>query len=138
MNPNFHYHPGDPGPAAAGRGPARLARLAADIAAGSGELYSTMPPIICCCGPAYGVPATYVRVTLLAFLIDMGVHNGGGSLSVSNALYFLLLVGVALVLDDPVAVDVTVALCLIAYSGLASMKPISSRRRPGVSGALPK
>jgi anti-anti-sigma regulatory factor len=67
----------------------------------------------------YGVPATYVCVALLTVLIALGVHNGSGSLSVSNALYFLLLVGVALVLDDPVAVDVTVVLCLIAYSGLA-------------------
>lgn len=67
----------------------------------------------------YGVPATYVCVALLALLIARGVHNGGGSLSVSNALYFLLLVGVALVLDDPLAVDVTVAFCLIAYCGLA-------------------
>jgi anti-anti-sigma regulatory factor len=67
----------------------------------------------------YGVPATYVCVALLTILIALGIHNGGGSLSASNALYFLLLVGVALVLDDPLAVDVTVALCLIAYSGLA-------------------
>jgi anti-anti-sigma regulatory factor len=67
----------------------------------------------------YGVPATYVCVALLAFLMALGIHNGGGSLSVSSALYFLLLVGVALVLDDPVAVDVTVVICLLAYSGLA-------------------
>ncbi len=67
----------------------------------------------------YGVPATYVCVALLAFLMALGAHNGGGSLSVSSALYFLLLVGVALVLDDPVAVDVTMVICLLSYGGLA-------------------
>ena len=67
----------------------------------------------------YGVPATYACVALLVVLIALGIHNGGGSLSAANALYFLLLVGVALVLDDPLAVDVTVALCIAAYSTLA-------------------
>lgn len=67
----------------------------------------------------YGVPATYVCVALLVVLLALGIHNGGGSLSAANALYFLLLVGVALVLDDPMAVDVTVALCIAAYGTLA-------------------
>jgi anti-anti-sigma regulatory factor len=67
----------------------------------------------------YGVPATYICVALLVLLIALGVHNGGGSLSATNALYFLLLVGVALVLDDQIAVDATVALCIAAYSTLA-------------------
>ena len=67
----------------------------------------------------YGVPATYVCVALLSLLIALGLHNGGGSLTASSALYFLLLVGVALVLDDPRAVDVTALLCLMGYLGLA-------------------
>src|SRR5262249_22122882 len=46
----------------------------------------------------YGVPATYVCVALLVVLIALGIHNGGGSLSATNGLYFLLVVGVALVL----------------------------------------
>src|SRR5262249_5700355 len=67
----------------------------------------------------YGVPATYVCVALLAALIALGIHNGGGSLSASNALYFLLLIGGAMVLDSPLAIDVTAALCLASYAGLA-------------------
>jgi anti-anti-sigma regulatory factor len=67
----------------------------------------------------YGVPATYVCVALLVVLIALGVHNGGGSLSATNALYFLVLIGVALVLGEPMAVDVTVALCIAAYATLA-------------------
>src|SRR4051812_7769702 len=67
----------------------------------------------------YGVPATYICVVLLSILIGLGIHNGGGVLSAASALYFLLLVGVALVLDDPRAIDFTVLFCLISYLGVA-------------------
>lgn len=67
----------------------------------------------------YGVPATYVCMVLLVALISAGVHNGGGFLLANNALYFLLLVAVGLVLDEPRAIDATLAACLIGYGTVA-------------------
>jgi anti-anti-sigma regulatory factor len=84
----------------------------------------------------YGIPATYGCVVLLAVFIALGVHNGGGAMAVTNALYFPLLVGVALVLDDPLAIDVTVAVCLLCYLGLAlyeaSVAPPAARAFQGL------
>jgi anti-anti-sigma regulatory factor len=67
----------------------------------------------------YGVPATYVCVVLLVVLISAGVHNGGGFLLANSALYFLLLVAVGLVLDEPRAIDATLVACLIGYGSVA-------------------
>jgi len=67
----------------------------------------------------YGVPATYVCVVLLVMLISAGVHNGGGFLLANSALYFLLLVAVGLVLDEPRAIDATLVACLIGYGSVA-------------------
>jgi anti-anti-sigma regulatory factor len=67
----------------------------------------------------YGVLGTYVCVIVLVGLISAGIHNGGGFLLANSALYFLLLVAVGLVLDEPRAIDATLAACLIGYGGLA-------------------
>ncbi len=67
----------------------------------------------------YGVPATYVCVVVLVVLISAGVHNGGGFLLANSALYFLLLVAVGLVLDQPRAVDAALVACLIGYGAVA-------------------
>lgn len=67
----------------------------------------------------YGVPATYGCVALLVLLISAGVHNAGGFLLANSALYFLLLVAVGLVLDAPIAIDITLALCMIGYGSVA-------------------
>lgn len=67
----------------------------------------------------YGVAATYGCVVLLVLLISAGVHNGGGFLLANSALYFLLLVAVGLVLDSPLAIDLTLALCMIGYGSVA-------------------
>jgi len=67
----------------------------------------------------YGVVATYACVVLLVVLISAGVHNGGGFLLANSALYFLLLVAVGLVLDEPRAIDATLVACLIGYGSVA-------------------
>ena len=67
----------------------------------------------------YGVPATYACVVLLSLLLAVGIHNGGGFLTAISSLYFLLLVAVGLVLDDPRALDATLVLCVLSYGALA-------------------
>jgi anti-anti-sigma regulatory factor len=81
----------------------------------------------------YGVPATYVCVVVLVVLISAGVHNGGGFLLANSALYFLLLVAVGLVLDEPRAVDATLVACLIGYGAVAFYEVMIEAPRPFAS-----
>lgn len=66
----------------------------------------------------YGVPATYGCIGLLTVLVTIGIHNGGGFMVATSALYLLLLVAVGLVLDSERALDITLIFCLLAYGVL--------------------
>lgn len=67
----------------------------------------------------YGIHATMFCALILVAMITYGSHFGGGVLSASNAFYFLLLVGLATVLDDARALDAIMVMCVVAYGGLA-------------------
>lgn len=82
----------------------------------------------------HGVPATYACVVVLVVLLAFGIHNGGGFLTAISSLYFLLLVAVGLVLDDPRALDVTLILCVLSYGALAFVE--LAFVRPPVFAAL--
>lgn len=66
----------------------------------------------------YGVPATYSCIMLLAGLIGVGSHNGGGFMMSSVSLFVLLVVGIGMVLRDSRALTFTFCVCSLAYGVL--------------------